>query len=138
MDEAAIIRYITETFPDAERVEANGDLFFMLPTDDKFPFATLVRSDFNDDASDLNRPGVYRLNVGVGRETFRSLFGTYRADAEYDHTALDRVMPHPEYGKMYWLCVLNPSEATFRDVRPLLAESYAMAVARQERHAGRT
>ena len=24
------------------------------------------------------------------------------------------VMPHPVYGKMYWVCVLNPSESTFQ------------------------
>ena len=32
----------------------------------------------------------------------------------HDFTALDRIMPHPVYGKMYWVCVLNPSDETFR------------------------
>lgn len=145
MDEAAIIQYITDIFDGVETVTANGDTFFFYDPAHMLPFATLVTSDFNDTFSDLNRPSVFRLNIGVGRETYRSLFGSPpRSNAgdadntDYDFTALDRIMPHPVYGKMYWVCVLNPSEATFRAVQPLLAEAYAMAVARQERHAGRT
>ena len=44
------------------------------------PFATIVTKDYTgfDTASDLNRPGVFRLNVGVGRDTFRALFGDSR------------------------------------------------------------
>jgi hypothetical protein len=38
---------------------------------------------------------------------------------------------------MSWLCVLNPSEATFEEVRPLLAEAYALAVNRRARRAAR-
>jgi len=33
-------------------------------------------------------------------------------------------MPHPVYGKMYWVCVLNPSAETFETVKGLLAEAY--------------
>ena len=29
----------------------------------------------NDKSSKVNRPDVYRLNLGVSKETFRSLFG---------------------------------------------------------------
>jgi hypothetical protein len=41
-------------------------------------------------------------------------------------------MPHPVvYGRMYWVCILNPSEATFQAVvQPLLAEAYKLDVAR--------
>jgi hypothetical protein len=41
-----------------------------LPKDHRFPFATLVTSDEYDRFSDLNRPGVFRLNVGVSKRTF--------------------------------------------------------------------
>ncbi len=138
MDEATVIRYITDAFEGVETVAANGDTFFFYDPTHMLPFATLVTTDFNDTVSDLNRPDVFRLNVGVGRETFRSLFGASPtdSDARHDFTALDRIMPHPVYGKMYWVCVLNPSVPTFEAVQPLLAEGYAMAVARQERHTG--
>ncbi len=34
---------------------------------------------------------------------------------------------------MYWICVLNPSEATFQAVRPLLAEAYEMSVRKHDK-----
>src|ERR1700731_3779722 len=125
MNEAEITRYITETFSGVASLVASraygapeaawGDSFFCcnpgreLPADHRFPVATIVNKDYGEfvRASDLNREGVFRLNVGVGKETFAALFGPEKHDA-HDFTALDRLMPHPVYGKMYWVCVLNP------------------------------
>ena len=136
MDEATIAQYMADTFEGLDVVVASGDSFFFynpggdIPVDHRFPFATLVTSDFNDTFSNLNRPGIFRLNVGVSKATFQSLFGTAESSARsYDFTALDQIMPHPVYGSMYWLCVLNPSAETFENaVRPLLAEAYETAV----------
>lgn len=154
MNEAAIIQYIRETFAGVDVVVASqesgspevawGDTFFFydpdreLSADHRFPFATIVTKDYGDFdcASNLNRPGVFRLNIGVSRETYRSLFGqppsTSEADdvagTSHDFTARDRLMPHPVYGKMFWVCVLNPSAQTFRPVQPLLAEAHDLAV----------
>ena len=135
MDETAITRHITETFPDVDTVLAMGATFFFYnpqdgtPKDHRFPFATLVTTGEYDQVSDLNRPGVFRLNAGVSKQTFRSLFPA--GDAAHDFTALDRVMPHPVYGKMYWVCVLNPGPGTFETVQSLLAEAYGMSVQKQ-------
>jgi hypothetical protein len=42
-----------------------------------------------------------------------------------DHTAFDRILPHPVYAKEVWVCVLNRSRHTFEEqVKPLIAESY--------------
>ena len=99
-----------------------------------------------DSASDLNRLGVFRLNIGVSRETWRALFGAEppRAAADddggrgHDFAALDRLLPHPVYGRQYWVCVLNPSVETFQTaVRPLLAEAYQMAVSKGEKRLAR-
>src|SRR5262245_27496429 len=123
LDEAAIIRHIAQSLDGVDVVETNGNRFFFydpghdLPVDRRFPFATLVTSDEYDQTSDLNREGVFRLNVGVSREACRALFGEQppsegdEADADrgYDFTALDTIMPHPVYGTMHWICVLNPS-----------------------------
>jgi hypothetical protein len=138
MNETEIIAYITGTFENVEALSANGDTFFMNDPQKMFPFATLVTSDFNDNFSDLNRPGVYRLNIGPNKATFVSLFGPLPAKkAEdgplpgYDYTALDTLLPHPVYGRMYWISVLNPSRATFENrVKPLLAEAYALSANR--------
>jgi hypothetical protein len=135
VDEAAISRYITDTFAGVEVTVAAGDSYFFYDPDKKFPFATLVTGDRHDQVSDLERPGVYRLNIGVSKQSFQSLFGP-KADSSgnedaaggHDFAALDRIMPHPVYGKMYWVCVLNPSADTFKTVQSLLAEAYEMAV----------
>ena len=129
MDEAAIAEYITETFAGVETATAFGATFFFFDPAKMFPFATITATDENDTASNLSRPGVFRLNVGVSKQTFQSLFAD--GGAEQDFTALDRLMPHPVYGKMYWVCVLNPGDATFQSVKPLLAEAYDMAVRKQ-------
>ncbi|HJZ54921.1 MAG TPA: DUF6194 family protein [Gemmataceae bacterium] len=102
--------------------------FFFHGRQRKFPFATLTTADEYERFSDLKRPGVFRLNVGVSKQSFQSLFG---GTGGHDFTALDQLMPHPVYGKMYWVCVLNPSPATFEAVKPLLAEAYEMAVRKQ-------
>ena len=136
MNEATIIQVITKEFARVTTTSAMGDTFFIYDDDQKMPFATLVTGAEYDDASNVGRPGIYRLNLGVRKETFRALFGD--ADGDYDFTATDRLLPHPVYGRQHWVCVLNPSEATFESaVRPLLAEAYQVAVDRQERRAGR-
>jgi hypothetical protein len=136
MDEASITQYIIDTFEDVDLVVASGDTFFFYDAERMFPFATLVTSDINDQFSDLNRPSVFRLNIGVSKQTYRALFDPQTSapgvgdvgDSGHDFTALDQLMPHPVYGSMYWVCVLNPGAATFEAVRPLLAEAYDLAV----------
>ncbi|RYG73548.1 hypothetical protein EON80_03140 [bacterium] len=101
------------------------------PENQKFPFTTLVNSDTHDTASNLGRPDVFRLNIGVSKETFQALFGTGKFEdikGDFDFTALDTVMPHPDYGMMYWICILNPSEASSEKVMGWLAEAYEKAV----------
>ncbi len=145
MDESAITEYITSTFAgvDAEVGSAEGgapeiaggDTFFVYDPErslagaKRFPFATIVTKDYGDfdNASKLDRHGVFRLNIGVSPETFDGLFGT---GDERDFTALDTLMPHPVYGSYHWVSVLNPSEATFETLKPLLREAYQRAVRR--------
>ena len=117
-----------------------GDTFFIYDPEHnlegarRFPFATIVTKDYGDfdNRSELSRPDVFRLNIGVSKETYRSLFPD---DAEHDFTALDVLMPHPVYGPNHWVCVLNPSEATFEKLKPLLSEAYQIAVRRFESRA---
>jgi hypothetical protein len=140
MEPDAITQYIVETFDDVEVVVASDDSFFFvnprgLPPDHRLPFATLVTTDQHDSASNLGLPGVYRLNIGVSPGTFGTLFDSPvsavddigDAERDDDFTALDQLMPHPVYGTMFWVGVLNPSPATFDAVRPLLTEAYDRA-----------
>ncbi len=146
MEQDAIRRYIAETF-DGVDVElaskeggapeiAWGDTFFIYDPDRnleaqlRFPFATIVTKDYGnfDNASNLDRPDVFRLNIGVSKETFATLFPD---EAEHDFAELDRLLPHPVYGKNHFVCVLNPSDSTFQTLHPLLAEAYDIAVQRR-------
>ena len=135
MNEASVASYVTQTFPAVETSTAFGYTFFFYGSDHRLPFATLSSSDNEyDRVSNLDRPGVFRLNIGVGKQTFQSLFGTDPVDvSRYDFTVLDTIMPHPEYAPQHFICVLSPSEATFERLRLLLAEAYDIAVRRQTR-----
>lgn len=135
MDEASITQYILDTFAGVETTTNFGYTFFFYRSERKLPFATLISSDQDyDRISNLDRPGVFRLNIGISKQTFQSLFGTAKVDvSSYDFTALDVIMPHPEYAKQHFICVLSPSEATFERIRALLAEAYDIAVRRYSR-----
>ncbi len=132
MDESSVVDYIMKTFPGVETTTAFGYTFFFYQSERILPFATLISSDQDHDRiSNLDRPGVFRLNIGISKQTFQALFGTARVDIDrYDFTALDVIMPHPDYEPQSFVCVLSPSEATFEKVRLLLAEAYEIAVRR--------
>jgi hypothetical protein len=135
MNESSVANYITRTFPGVETTTNFGYTFFFYGSDHKLPFATLASSDNDyDRISNLDRPGVFRLNIGVSKQTFQALFGTAKVDvSSYDFTVLDVIMPHPDYAQQYFICVLSPSEATFERIRALLAEAYDIAVRRYTR-----
>ena len=149
MDQASIIEYIASTFEGVDVQVASRDdgspeiawgdvFFFYCPDPDhrdrKFPFATIVTKDYGDfdAASNLNRPGVFRLNIGIDRETFHSKFGD--AVSQFDFTALDVIMPHPVYARHHWICILNPSQKTLQHLHPLLEAAHAIAVRKHSRH----
>ena len=124
-DPEAIKRSILENWPETDAVEALGASFFSLDPEKHWPnFATIVTTDEHDMGapSDLARPGVFRLNIGVGKATFERL----TADAtDPDFAVLDRILPHPVYAKQRWIAILNPSRQTFDEVvKPLIEEAY--------------
>src|SRR5689334_11008030 len=135
MDEKSITDYIMNSFAGAETTTNLGYVFFFYGPDRMLPFATIASTGNEyERVSNLDRPGVFRLNIGVSKQTFQSLFGKGKVDAgAYDFTVLDTLMPHPDYAAQSWLCVLNPSDTTFRQLRPLLSEAYDLAVRRANR-----
>jgi len=135
MDEKHITDYIMNTFAGVETMDALGYTFFFYGPDRMLPFVTIATADNEGDrVSNLDRPGVFRLNIGVKKPTFQTLFGAGRVDVSaYDFTALDTIMPHPDYAAQSWLCVLNPSDTTFQQLRPWLTEAYELAVRRESR-----
>ena len=90
----------------------------------------------NDKASKLDRDGVFRLSIGIAKQSYEKHFGSKPKrppkggiiDTGHDFTALNTLMPHPIYGWMSWVQVLNPSVSMFEDLLPLIAEAHANAV----------
>ena len=113
MDKAGISHWVTTSFAGVDAAVGSqeagspeiswGDTFFIYDPErnlegaQRLPFATIVTKDYGDfdNASNLDRPGVFRLNIGLSSGTYESLLGP---TAEHDFTALDRLMPHPVYG----------------------------------------
>jgi hypothetical protein len=132
MDVDAIVQYIARTYPDTDVVSAMNATFFSCDPEKHWPnFATIVTTDEHDVApnvdrpSKLDRPGVYRLNIGVSRATFDATVG---AMSNPDFAALDKLMPHPVYATQHWVCILSPSQANFDTVvKPLLEEAHERA-----------
>jgi hypothetical protein len=107
--------------------------FFSLDPEKHWPnYATFVTTDEHDDASDLDRPGVFRLNLGIDRETSDRIAA---ADREPDYTAFDRLLPHPVYAQQHWIAIVNPTHETFREVVvPLIALAHDRLAAVRARH----
>jgi len=98
-----------------------GDVFFSVPGE-RMPFATIVKRDYpGDESSRLDREGVFRLNLGIGRDALRERFP---AGTEHDPAALDRLFPHPVYAGHGWVSVLNPV-TTSDEVRGLILAAHA-------------
>ena len=116
-----------------------GDTFFYYAPDGEMPartqpFATIVTKNYPDDAtSDLDRPGVFRVNIAAGREAMSTLASDTSPGEAADPSALDRLFSHPVYGSMGWLAVLNPGPRTAETTRGLLRHAYEAARARYER-----
>lgn len=99
-------------------------------------FLTIKEKDGdNDRASELDREGVWRLNIGTARSDFEALFGQppkrpgkgEHIEGPWDFTVLDQITPHPVYGWMSWIAVVSPSLETWRRCIPLVDSAYAKA-----------
>mgnify|MGYP003423012847 CR=1 FL=1 len=64
------------------------------------------------------------MNIGVSRETFKSLFGTEKINvSDYDFTLLDALLPHPDYSAKCVLCLRKrmrlPSASSIDEARKI-------------------
>ena len=100
-------------------------------------FCTIKEQDGeNDKASKLNRDHVYRLSIGITKQSYEAHFGNRPkrptkggiVDTHHDFSALNQLMPHPIYAWMSWVQIVNPSEAMFEHIYPLIVEAHNSAV----------
>lgn len=130
------IENFVSSLENVQRSEAYGYQFFFYADDHRLPFLTIANSDNDyDKVSNLNREGVFRVNLGVRKETFAKLFPENPAgDATgLDFTLLNTFLPHPDYAKQHFICILNPSGANLEVFRTLVQEAHDVAKQRYER-----
>lgn len=146
MDAEHIIKYVLMNYSGVVLKSLWGEKALVYNPGDQLPNGTYFvfikeKDTKNDKASNLDRDGVYRINLGIGKKTFLSLFkelpskppkgGVMKTGHNFQE--FDRIMPHPVYGWAAWICVLNPSEENLQRLKPLLDEAYHLAKDRFEK-----
>jgi hypothetical protein len=132
--------HMTTTLPDVVATAGWGETSYFFNPGLQFKrgtyFATIKEKDGdNDRASQLDRPGIWRLNIGIRKATFLSIFNAVpgrpakgRAiEGQWDFTATDLIAPHPIYGWMGWIAVVSPSETTWQSCIPLIKDAHGRA-----------
>ena len=116
-----------------QREENYGYVFFFVGNDHRLSFVTIANSDNDwDNVSSLNREGVFRVNVGISKETFKSLI--VKSDDELiDYSILNTFLPHPEYAQQNFVCILNPSGKNVEITKKLIEEAHSIATKRLQR-----
>lgn len=143
---AFISNYLLKTFNDIVIINSWGETsFFYNPNNLSSRgtyFCTIKENDGeNDKASALHRDKVFRFNLGITRPTFLELFGNVPKrppkggviNGSYDFTQLDTLYPHPVYGWMCWVAIINPSERSFKELESLISESYQLVLQKHQK-----
>ncbi len=116
-----------------QREENYGYVFFFVGDDHRLSFVTIANSDNDwDNVSNLNREGVFRVNIGISKETFKNLI-VKSDDGLVDYSILNTFLPHPEYAKQNFVCILNPSGENIETTKQLIAEAHSIAAKRLKR-----
>lgn len=132
MNQSEVEEFITQ-LDNVQREENFGYAFFFVGEDHRLPFVTIANSDNEyDSVSNLNRDEIFRINIGVSKETFNSLIGVSSSE-NIDYSLLDVFLPHPEYAKQHFVCILNPSDANTECTKQLIVEAHSIAASRMQR-----
>ena len=114
-----------------------------MPENQRLPFTTLVIHDYAgwDTESNLDRDGIFRVNIAIGRSGFERLLGYPPAAQsahrdEFEYAATDVLLPHPLYASQGWVSILNPGDQTSAQLRDLLDEAHGLASGRYARRQG--
>ncbi len=132
--------FVVANFPGLNVVNTWGEKSFFYNLDNLLKrgvyFLTLKEKDGdNDKASALNRENTFRINFGISKKTFLQHFSAlpkrpakgHSVEGPYDFQKLDTLTPHPVYGWMAWVSILNPSNNSFEMLEKLIKESYQIA-----------
>lgn len=84
--------------------------------------------------SNLNREGVFRINIGVSKETFNALI--HQVNEDVDYSKLNVFLPHPDYSRQNFVCILNPVGDNIEKKKQLIEEAHSIADKRFKRKKG--
>jgi hypothetical protein len=116
-----------------QHTENFGYLFFFVGDDHRLPFVTIATTDNDfDDVSNLNREGVFRVNIGLSKETFKKLIDQTGAEP-VDYSVLNVFLPHPDYAEQHFVCILNPAGENVETTKKLIMEAHSIAATRLQR-----
>lgn len=131
------VETFVEKLENVQREENFGYIFFFVGDDHRLPFVTIGHSDNDfDKVSNLDREGVFRINIGVSRGTFNALLADPSTE-NIDYSVLDVFLPHPHYAKQNFVCILNPSGENAEITKKLMVEAHSIAAARLQRKTSR-
>jgi hypothetical protein len=134
MNQAEVEAFVSN-LENVQQTENFGYTFFFIGDDQMVPFVTIAHTDNEyETVSNLNREGVFRINIGVSRKTFNDLVG----EATYepvDYSVLNTILPHPDYAKQNFICILNPAGENVEKTKQLIVEAHDLALARFQRKA---
>jgi hypothetical protein len=110
MNAKQLENWILDSYRGVIVTDAYRERSFFYNPDNSLPkgiyFSTIKESDGpNDKSSNLNREGVYRLSIGVGKKHYKKLFGDVPkrpakgeiVELEFDFATTGMLMPHPIY-----------------------------------------
>lgn len=143
MDAKKLEHWILDTCQGVIVADAYRERSFFYNPDGALPkgiyVATIKESDGpNDKASHLDRDGIYRLSLGVGKNQYQLLFGEIpkrptkgdMIELDFDFSITGIVLPHPIYAWLGWVCINNPVCENLDLVKHLLEISYQNALAK--------
>jgi hypothetical protein len=134
MNQAEVEAFVAE-LENVQREENFGYSFFFVGDDHRLPFVTIANSDNDyDNVSNLDRDGVFRINIGVSKQTFKSLIAEPSSEP-VDYSVLDVFLPHPDYARQHFVCILNPSGENVETTKRLIIEAHSIAADRLQRAA---
>jgi hypothetical protein len=123
-----------ESLENVQQTENFGYKFYFVGDDHMLPFTTIANTDNDyDSVSNLNRPGIFRINIGVSRATFDKLIP--KSTDPIDYTTVNTFLPHPDYAKQNFICILNPTGDNIEKTKQLIQEAHTIATTRYQRKA---
>lgn len=141
-----IIQSLTLTFKGLKVINTWGEISLFYNPTNKHPhgiyFCTIKQKDSKyDQASNLNRTNTFRFNFAISKKKFIQIFQNIPKrptkgkiiEGEYDFALINKLQPHPIYGWMRWVAIVNPTQKSFNTFIPLLRESYEKAKRSEEK-----